>query len=260
MSLALPALYEYGDAQRPPILLLHPGGVLHSVWLPFIRLWQDHYHILAVDLRMPVHTPIPIPELAAQLTVLIQQQCHTPAWLIGASLGANVALQIATATSAPLAGLILDSAQAGGPPPVSLRSVVGLLNRVVRLLPARLITQLLLGRFRSYSPSDQAAIRKEIESLGKTGMLVHIAAHFAYDVRHRLNQVQVPTLILAGERDLLTRNGEPLKLQAGIKTATLEVVPRAGHVTFFAQPEQFQTRVTAFLDQNAAGAVANSVA
>jgi pimeloyl-ACP methyl ester carboxylesterase len=246
------ALYQYGDPRRPPIVLLHPGGMLHSVWLPFIRMWQHHYHILAVDLRMPINKPISIPDLAPQVTALIERHSHAPIWLIGASLGANVALQIATATSPPLAGLILDSAQAGGPPPAVLRSVVWILNGVVRLVPQRLVTRLLLRPFRTYCPSDQAAIRKDIDQLGKHGFLTHIAAHFAYDVRHKLDQIHVPTLILAGERDLLTRTGEPLKLKAGIKTATLELAPGAGHVTFLAQPEQFQTRVTAFLSQHSA--------
>lgn len=245
MSPGLLYIHRYGDGARQPLILLHPGGMLHSVWLPMIRRWQDRYALCAPDLRPPAS----IPELAAQLTEQVVARCASPPWLIGASLGANVALQIAATATVPLAGLVLDSAQAGGPVPAALRRLVGLLSYAGLLMPARVIAALMMRVFRSYAAGDHAAIGAEIHSLGMRGILSHIAAHFTYDVHEHLRRVTAPTLLLAGARDRLTAAGEPHRLQALIPHATLEVVPDAGHVTFLTQLDHFHSSVTAFLDQ-----------
>ena len=230
---------------KPTIILLHPGGVLHSVWLPFIRNWQSHYHILAPDLQP--QPQLSIPQMAAQISALIPKETKEPVWLVGASLGANVALQIATMMPHLVAGLVLDSAQVGGAPPTAVRHAIKLAKILLKLIPQALITRLLMTQFKNYETADQNLIRQELDKVGKMGFINHIEAHFDYDVRHNLNQIRVPTLILAGAKDRLTKAGEPAKLQAGIPTAQLIVVPEAGHVTFLAEPTRFQQCVTDFL-------------
>ncbi|HSH03040.1 MAG TPA: alpha/beta hydrolase, partial [Anaerolineae bacterium] len=113
MSTPLP-LHQYGPPQAPPIMLLHPGGALHTVWLPLIRAWRGQYHLLAPDLLPPDNPHPSLHTLATHIITLLQQQ-NEPTWLIGASLGANVALLATSRAPNLVAGLILDSAQVGGP-------------------------------------------------------------------------------------------------------------------------------------------------
>ncbi|MCB8943483.1 MAG: alpha/beta hydrolase [Ardenticatenaceae bacterium] len=232
-------------ANKPTLVLLHPGGVLHSVWMPFIRRWQSQYHILAPDLQP--QQLLSISQLAAQVAALIQSETRRPVWLVGASLGANVALQIATTMPHQVAGLVLDSAQVGGVPPTAVRRAIQIVKILVKLIPQRLVTRLLLTQFKGYETADQLLIRQELNQVGKIGFINHIEAHFDYDVSHSLNQIQVPTLILAGEKDRLTQTGEPNKLQTGIPAAQLIIIPQAGHVTFLTEPARFQQAVTDFL-------------
>lgn len=248
MSLPLP-LHEFGNPQAPTVMLLHPGGALHSVWLPLIRAWGSQYHIVAPDLIQRGSERVSLQDLANQIIMLIEHRYQRKVWLVGASLGANVALLITIYAPHLVAGLVLDSAQGGGNPPPLLPKMIRLLKRVAQVLPRSLITAFLLRQFSQYTPADQLAIRAELEANGKTGFLEQIEAHFEYDVRQSLSHISVPTLIIAGEHDMLTKSGEPHKLQSSIKSARLVVIPKAGHVTFLQQPAVFEQIVTQFLKE-----------
>lgn len=252
MSAELP-LYEFGNPHAPPVMLLHPGGALHSVWLPLTRAWQNHYRLLAPDLIQPPSEKVSLQNLAAQVITLLQQHASTPVWLIGSSLGANVALLVAINAPQVVAGLVLDSAQAGGPPPTLLPLILRLLKGMMRVTPSPLVTSLILSQFRHYEAADKLALRAEIEMIGKLGVLEQVEAHFDYDVRPSLKNITAPTLILAGEQDTLTKAGAPQQLQAGIPSAVLRVIPKAGHVTFLQQPVLFQHAATDFVAKAGVG-------
>ena len=247
MSSSLP-LHEFGHPDTPTIILLHPGGALHSVWLPFIRTWSSKYHLLVPDL---ITQQTSLAALAVQITTLIESHCKEKVWLVGSSLGANVALLVAAGSPHLLAGLVLDSAQCGGKPPAGLPIIISFLRRVVYFVPKFLITSFLLTQFRNYSEADLRAIRAELEASRKTSFLEQIEIHFEYDITPFLKNIDVPTLIVAGQHDMLTKSGEPYKLQKGIKSSRLQIIPAAGHVTFLQQPVIFDQLIGEFLNQNA---------
>jgi pimeloyl-ACP methyl ester carboxylesterase len=62
-----------------------------------------------------------------------------------------------------------------------------------------------------------------------------------------LAQVRVPTLILTGAEDHLIPVQESEALAGAIPGAELAVLPRAGHLVAFEQPEAFNDRLAAWL-------------
>jgi pimeloyl-ACP methyl ester carboxylesterase len=240
--------HEFGNLDAHTIILLHPGGALHSVWRPFIKNWSHKYHFFAVDLITHQTT---LHELANQVANFVESKGKGKVWLMGASLGANVALLTAVKIPHRIAGLVLDSAQCGGKPPTGLPLVVSFVKKAVFFVPKFLITSLLLKQFQKYCEDDFQAIRSEIEANPKTTFLEQIELHFDYDIKPFLKDISMPTLILAGENDMLTKSGEPDKLQEGIKSSRVQIIPNAGHVTFLHQPEKFEKIVDDFLNQNA---------
>lgn len=241
-------VHEFGNPQGPTLLLLHPGGAFHSVWLPLIRSLGGQYHILAPDLVQKGHEKLSLQGLAAEIIAILQQRPQAPIWLIGSSLGANVALLVAAQAPHLVAGLILDSAQTGGAPPAILKTIIGFLKSILPIFPQSLITNLLIGQFASYPATDQAAIRAELQANGKTNFLEQIEAHFEYDIQESLNKISIPVLLIAGQDDTLTKAGEPNKLRMGIKSSSLEIVPKSAHVTFLQQPVVFEQLVSEFLN------------
>jgi pimeloyl-ACP methyl ester carboxylesterase len=104
-----------------------------------------------------------------------------------------------------------------------------------------------LSQFPAYHGEDRAALMQDLATVGGSGFIAHIRAHFTYDVRDQLESIKAPTLLLAGNDDRLTRSGEPQKLQAHLKHAQIAFVANAGHVTFLRQPDLFYETVLTFL-------------
>lgn len=221
----------FGRPEAPPLLLLHPAGMLHSVWLPLIRVLEPRFYLLAPDLPWQGPQAASLPALAEAVAELLHGRGLGPVGVVGASLGANVALHLALREPGLVSGLVLDSAQAGGPggPPLLVRAMLA-------LAPQRLVIAGMLGRFKGYPPADRAAVRAEMQRLGKAGFAAQLAAHTGHDLRDALPTLRAPTHLLFGARDRLTSSGQAELLRARIAGATSELVPRASHVTLLTDP------------------------
>lgn len=238
----------YGTTNHPPLLLLHAGGTLHSVWQPFIREWSQHFYIFAPDLFVDLASANPLQALALEIRAWLDENAVGQVDVIGTSLGANVALSLAIEDPQRIKHLVLDSGQQGTEtPPMPLVMLTKILRGVFWVMPQALITRALMSQFKGYSQADRELLRAEMTRLGKYGFVESIEAHFSHHLANSLHRITVPTLILEGETDLLTRQGMGEKLQQGIPNARRETIKDAGHVTFLSQPDLFRQHVEAFL-------------
>lgn len=69
------------------------------------------------------------------------------------------------------------------------------------------------------------------------------------DMRPYLTQVQIPTLVLAGEQDQIFPLDRAQELAANIPTATLVKVPDAGHMPMLEQPAAVNAALDAWLER-----------
>ncbi len=68
------------------------------------------------------------------------------------------------------------------------------------------------------------------------------------DSRPTLPAIDVPTLIVVGEKDQITPVGIAQEMHAAIPGSRLDITPGAGHMTPVEQPGAFQRTLAAFLD------------
>lgn len=194
------------DAQ-PLVLLLHPAATLSGVWTPLRRAWGGRWRILAPDLVLEGEAATQIARWAAQAADQISA-AGGPAHVVGASLGASVALRLALDHPALVASLILDSAQLGGPPPPPvLRRVGRALGALVRRLSARLVAAALLTQFSVCRGAAREQVRAHLLRLGVNGVIEHLWVQLTLNVRAEARRIAVPSLLLAGARDPLTHSG-----------------------------------------------------
>jgi pimeloyl-ACP methyl ester carboxylesterase len=66
----------------------------------------------------------------------------------------------------------------------------------------------------------------------------------------RLNEVQAPTLILAGRHDPEASVACSEELWQGITDSSLVILEKSGHAPFFEEPSQFAVAVDTFLTGN----------
>jgi len=79
--------------------------------------------------------------------------------------------------------------------------------------------------------------------------LGHLRASVEHDATGVLGAIRSPTLVLAGEGDILTPVRFARTMVDAIPGATLELAPDRGHAFPFEAPEEFARRVRAFLER-----------
>lgn len=73
------------------------------------------------------------------------------------------------------------------------------------------------------------------------------------DLRHALGHITVPTLIVVGDRDLITPKTSARALRDAIPSSRAVVITRAGHVSMMEQHRVFNEMLGGFLDEVLAG-------
>ncbi|WP_421290983.1 alpha/beta fold hydrolase [Aeromonas taiwanensis] len=96
--------------EGPLLVLLHGLGSSSLDWQAQIEHFCDHYRVVALDLRGHGKSlqegPFDVPTLAADVARWLDEQ-PGPAWVVGLSLGAMVALELALQLPHKVQGLVL---------------------------------------------------------------------------------------------------------------------------------------------------------
>lgn len=68
-----------------------------------------------------------------------------------------------------------------------------------------------------------------------------------YDVRDKLSQIDIPTLVVSSEYDFVTPKNEQAYLAQQIKKSQWVTIPNAGHASMYETPDLFKTLVVGFI-------------
>jgi pimeloyl-ACP methyl ester carboxylesterase len=96
-------------------------------------------------------------------------------------------------------------------------------------------------------PEVVAAIREVIEKaspLAVAGTLLALAART--DTTASLFSIKIPTLILVGQHDALTPPSASHAMKDKIPQAEIFIIPRAGHLSYLEQEEEFNLHLLTF--------------
>jgi pimeloyl-ACP methyl ester carboxylesterase len=69
-----------------------------------------------------------------------------------------------------------------------------------------------------------------------------------FDIRSRLPEIKLPTLVLCGEEDQLTPVKYSRYLHENMSTSRLVLIPHAGHMAMAEQPDKMNTALETFLN------------
>jgi 3-oxoadipate enol-lactonase len=218
--------------EGPPVVLV-PGldGTGLLFYAQVERLAQRH-RVATFRLREDASN---METLVADLRLVVEQQ-RGPVTLIGESFGGALSLAFAIARPALVERLVIINSFPYFAPQARLRLGYHLLRatpwgvmRIVRHLTA----------FRMHSrQTHRNELRKFHELMRETtrqGYLSRLSILRTYDVRSRLPELRVPTLLLASDCDHLVPAVEQATLMASlIPGATVRVLEGHGHVCLLA--------------------------
>lgn len=212
------------------------------------RVWQsqllDFPRSAAVDL--PGH-PFgrPVGDLPGYGAWLIEHvgAARYPAPLIGVghSMGGAVLLQAVLKSPGLFGGLVLVAT--GARLPVNLRLLRGL-----EAEPEATLDRFLDLCFGPHAhPRTRAKFRQVARQLGPDLLRRDLEACSAFDVAARLGEVNLPTLVVCGDLDVMTPPSLSEELYRGIAGASLIVVPDTGHMVFLERRRLFRDSLQTFL-------------
>jgi pimeloyl-ACP methyl ester carboxylesterase len=243
------------DPARATVLFVHGAGMDHSVWpLQARHFAYRGWNSLAADL--PGHGRSGgelLPSIAAMadwLDGLIQALRVPAVHLVGHSMGALIALDLAARYADRIAGLAL----LGAAPRMPVHPA--LLEAAARAGP--LAPELICdwgfgpaGHFGGHKAPGSWMLGHALRLLGaSSGPRLHtdLAACNAYqDGLQAAAKLRCPTLLLAGVADRMTPARQGAKLAEAIKDARLVTLPACGHMLMVEQPDATLDALVAFL-------------
>lgn len=216
-------------AERGRNLLVIPGaGSAGQTWAR------------AADLLGARVVPIPdrpdVPSMAAEILAEVEARSH-PRVVIGASLGAMVALEVARAT--PVRGLVLLAAGWG------LVVADSLLERVSENRPDLFLKMARTSIADRDDPEAVAAVVRDFEARGHPVVHRHMRALSGYRPEPLPNPP--PTLVVWGEHDRSVPLADHARLALEMQ-GLLAPVAGAGHKPFFERPEETVARIRWWLE------------
>lgn len=236
-----------------PLLFVHDAGSTAAIWDPQLRALSERFRCAAVELRGNGVTPLPA-NLSAITREGFARDCLAVAdtlgftrWhLVGCGLGGLVGLELFRCAQERLASLALLDSFAAYP------DGEGMAARIVeQALTATSFISFAEQRASELLPLGAPAHRRtdyvrQLASHDRRAYARFAHATWTGDYRPLLAHINVPTLVLWGERDVLVPRRLCEGLAAWIAGARLLVVPDAGHISNADAPAFVNAALEAF--------------
>lgn len=240
------------EGRGPAVLFIHSLGTNASLWRDQIAVLKQHYRCIAFDCRghgdSSYNGTFTIPDVAADLKAGLDALSIASCHVVGLSMGGPIALYLNAHYPGVVRSLVLADAFAtpregaedriyATQEAVAYLSMLEFGNQYAgdRLLPETPIEKL-----------EELAI--EIAKVPAKAYVDTVRAIFTYDVSGTLARVDVPTLVLIGDRDEATPMADSEFIRRQINGAELKVIPDAGHLATIDNPDAVTEALAEFLD------------
>ena len=237
----------------------HAFPLSAEMWRPQLEAVLPSWRYVAPDLAGFGGTddtagPASIDDFADDLGALADHLGLVRFVLGGLSMGGYTVFGGVRQFSSRLDGVILADTKAGADSPAAREGREKMLGLVasdgVSAVADEMLPKLLGGTSQRDGKGLVAHVRGLIESNTARGVSRAIER-----LRDRPNsapllaRISVPALVLVGEEDGVTPPAEAHAMAAGLPNATLEVIPRAGHLANLEAPAAFNGAVATWLEK-----------
>jgi 3-oxoadipate enol-lactonase len=240
---------ESGGGSATPLVFLHGVGSDKSVWHPQLAHFGQQRRTLAFDYpgygdSDPPPEGTTREDYASAIVSAMHELGVDRAHICGLSLGGVVAIAIHHAAPDRCASLILADTFAVHPEGRAIyeRSLAG--SHDLRAM-AEARVDILIAQ-----PADQAVRTEVVETMARidpAAYRIGAEAVWLADQRKRAQAIDVPTLILVGDQDLVTPPELSSELLDLIPDARMQVIAGAGHLGNIEKPGEFNRIVGDFV-------------
>ncbi len=248
--------YELHGPEEGEVLVLSNGVLMSTAsWAFQTPILSQAYRLLLYDCRgmwQSEHPPGPYSmdlhadDLAALLDALDIKKAH----IGGTSYGAEVSMVFALKYPHRVRSLIVTSAVSQVDP--ILEGLIGSWIVAAQAKDPELFFQVVypLTFSETWIAANRAILddaRERYKLLDFDALLELLMAFSQLDITQRLSQITAPTLVIAGEDDILKPRRYAEIIAREIPGAEFALLPNAGHAALWEQPAVFNSLILGFL-------------
>jgi pimeloyl-ACP methyl ester carboxylesterase len=240
----------------PPFVLLHGGLADSRQWIRQFEAFGATFDVVAWDAPGTGGSDDPpedfrLPDYADALAGLIDALGLERPQVGGLSFGGGLAIQLFDRHPHMVRSLMLASAYAGWAGSLVAHEVEGRLEAALRAAevpPEAWIPDLLATLLTPDAPAGLAEeLTAMLSDVRPAGIRTLARAFAEADLREVLPRIDVPTLLLHGDRDVRAPRYVVDALHQAIAGSQLVVIPGAGHELDLEAPDAFNEAVASFL-------------
>ena len=242
----------------PPVVLLHPFPCHHEFWNPVAEALDSRYRLILPDLRGHGDSeigegPALMQKHAGDVARVLDAAGVGKAAFVGCSIGGYILFEFWRRFRARVGALALcdtrpqaDTAEGRAN---RLRAAAAVLEQgtepfIESMIP-KLMGRTTVGARPDLVEGARAMMRKM--SAEDISLVLRGMAERADSVAD-LKSIDVPTLIVIGEEDVLSTVADGELMRQNIAGSQLKVIPKAGHYAPWEQPEAVGMMLRQFLD------------
>lgn len=241
-----------GPESGPVLVLSNSLGATFSMWDPQLPAFNSSFRLLRYDTRGHGQSSIaPGPysiELLANDVLHLLDALHIGRFhFCGLSMGGQIGQWLGIHAPQRLDKLVLSNtgAKIGSTESWNTR-IASVLARGMTDVSAAVVSRWFTPSFSTAQPDVVAGARKMLESANPLGYSACCAAVRDFDARGSLGSISIPTLVIAGDRDLSTPPADG-KFIAGQVPGAYFVELSAAHLSNIEAANRFTTEVVNFL-------------
>ncbi len=242
----------------PPVVLLHPFPASHEFWLPVAEVLASRYRLILPDLRGHGESeigegPATMRKHAADLTRVLDDARIGRAPFIGVSIGGYILFEFWRQQRTRVAALGLCNTKASADNADAragrLQAANDVLERGTEPFLQSMVPRLFANTTRETRPDlVEGGLRMMRQMSPEDVAQVQRGMAERSDSIETLKTINVPTLLITGDEDILTGINEAQPMHQHIAGSQMKVIPKAGHYSPWEQPAEAATIIRQFLD------------
>jgi pimeloyl-ACP methyl ester carboxylesterase len=236
-----------------PLVLLHGFSLDLRMWEPQLAELEREHRVIRYDLRGHGRSVAIADSFAAHedLRAVLDAAGVERAILVGLSAGSRIAVDFALAYPERVSRMVLSSPGLGGYEPAGSFTWMARVMDAIRggdaAAAARRWAETPLMSIPTRPAGDSLMRAIVAANAGLWRIASNPERGLMPPAIGRLGEIDVPVLVIVGERDLPDTHAVADTLVARIRGARKEVIAGAGHMLNLAEPEAFNAAVRAFL-------------
>jgi 3-oxoadipate enol-lactonase len=251
-------IFHITSGTGPDVVMLHPFPSSHEFWMATAEKLTSRYRVTLLDLRGHGRSgvgfdTIQMSDHATDVERVCRDAGIQKAVFIGSSLGGYVLFELWRSQRERFRALVLANTRAIAESDESriqrLKSIESVLEHGTAQFVETTLKRLIGETTRRSRPDIVEAARRTTRLSSPEGIAaVQRGMAVRPDSIPTLASIDVPTLLLGGEEDVVSSAQEMADIQKRIPGSKLIVMRRVGHFAPFEDPEESTKAIRSFLD------------